>query len=257
MTYVDRRRLEGRHIVVTGAAGGIGSEVMRQARDLGADVTGIDLPDRADHPLWGELGASFIGLDLSGGGAEVAAALEPVGEVDGIVSVAAIEPGQPFRNLTDDVWDKCFAVNVRAPALLLHALRGRLRSPASVVNVTTLESVRVVFTGMETTFAYAAAKAALTHLTVTLAAEFGPAGIRLNAVAPGLIDSPMAHGMDKDARSWLIAQTPLGRDGRPSDIAAAVMFLLGDTSSHVTGQTIIVDGGLSSALVPPIGSPAA
>lgn len=253
MTYRERRSLEGRHIVVTGAAGGIGSAIMRQAHARGASLTGIDMPDRAEDELWSELGASFIGLDLSRDGHAIAEGLEPIAAVDGIVSVAAIEPGEGFREFTEEAWDKTFAVNVRAPAHIVRTLLPRLNRPASVVNVTTLESIRVVFTGKETTFAYAAAKAALSHLTVTLAAELGPDDIRLNAVAPGLIDSPMSHGMDPDARRWLIAHTPMGRDGRPDDIASAAVYLLSDAASFITGQTIAVDGGLSSAFVPVAG----
>ena len=137
-----------------------------------------------------------------------------------------------------DEWSNVLEVNVTAPLHLVHGLRGALGAQASVVNIASTDGM----TGTFASLAYSASKAALINLTKSLGNVLGPSGIRANAIAPGWVDT----GMSTDASYAAGGQTPLGRNGRPAEIADVALFLLGDTSSYVNGSTIIVDGGYTN-----------
>ncbi|HVO54038.1 MAG TPA: SDR family oxidoreductase [Solirubrobacterales bacterium] len=241
--HLARRRLDGKHVVVTGAAGGIGSEVCRRVRRLGGTLTAIDVPDRADSPLWEELEAPFIGIDLAGGLDEAHAALAPIESLDGLVNVAAVGPKEVFPEYTDSAWDLIFDVNLRAPMHMTQALFPRFQPGTAIVNFLSLEGLSVVNTSGKTAAAYAASKGALATFTRTLAVDLGRAGHRVNAVAPGLIATAQTAAISDASRQWVIGQTPLGRVGEPIDVAKVVGFLLSSASRFMTGEEITIDGG--------------
>lgn len=235
-------------MLVTGAAGGIGSEVCRRVRASGATITALDLPERRDSALWEELDATFVGADLAAGLDAAEAGLADVDEVHGIVNVAAIEPPEAFPRYSDRAWDATFAVNVRAAMHVIQTLHPRFAPGTSIVNFLSLEALTVVNTTSKTTAMYAASKGALATFTRTLAVDLGREGHRVNAVAPGLIATPMTEKMASTSRSWIVEQTPLGRVGEPRDIAKVVVFLLSDAAGFVVGQTIPIDGGLGATI---------
>jgi meso-butanediol dehydrogenase / (S,S)-butanediol dehydrogenase / diacetyl reductase len=142
-------------------------------------------------------------------------------------------------------WDATLAVNLTAPFLLTRALLGPLAGGA-VVNVT---SVRAE-TSAEQAPAYSSSKGGLAALTAALAVDLAPRGIRVNAVAPGDVDTAMGRS-DPVMTTKLLARTPLGRMARPADVAAAVVFLASPLAAHITGTTLRVDGGFLSSCPPP------
>ena len=181
--------------------------------------------------------------DLAGAEAPpalAAAAVAALGRVDVLVNNAAIAPRAPAAGLTAEVIDAQYAVNVRAPLLLIAALLPDLRS---IVNLSSVSGV----VGTPNRAAYAATKGAIDAATRSLAIELGPAGIRVNSVAPGAVDTALwaknraIPGVIEQVES----QTPLRRWATPEDIADVVVFLASDAARFVTGETISADGGMA------------
>jgi NAD(P)-dependent dehydrogenase (short-subunit alcohol dehydrogenase family) len=167
------------------------------------------------------------------------------------VNNAAISPSIALPDLTSDIWDRVFAINVRAPFLAMRELISALSGGGAVVNIS---SVHAVSTSSRMT-AYASSKAALLGLTRAAALELAPHGVRVNAVLPGAVESQMLEGGLKRngdpqvGRATLIERTPLGRIGDPAQIAEAVFFLADSKlSGFVTGQILVVDGGATARL---------
>ncbi len=238
--------LAGRHVVITGAASGIGLEVARRAATRGAEVC---LVSRRREAL--EEAASGIGsaawahaADLADPEAisELAAAVETRwGGVDGLVNNAGV--AAPGRVAAVDVatWDWIFAVNVRAPFLLVQALLPLFGEAAAVVNV----SSTLVVKPIPAMAAYTASKAALDALTRSLALELAPR-VRVNSVMPAVVDTPIheTRGLSREQVEGMGRIHPMGRIGQPEDVAEMVLFLLSDAASWVTGAVIPVDGGM-------------
>jgi pteridine reductase len=165
----------------------------------------------------------------------VQAVLGAMGALDVLVNSAAGMERTPLGTITAEQWDRVFALNTRAPALLAQAAAPALRSRAGcIVNIADLAA----FESWPAYMAHGASKAALVHLTATLARVMAPE-VRVNAVAPGAVLLP--GDWDADAAARLAATTPLGRIGNPDDVVGAVLYLL--DAPFVTGQTITVDGG--------------
>lgn len=248
--YSELRRLDGRHVVITGAAGGIGQEVCRRVHAAGATLTAIDLRGE-DDPLWQELGAEFVELDVSAPRAEIEAGVAAIGQIDGLANVAGVDANANFGDYDDDEFARVVHVNARGPLYLTQALHGRMREGASVVNTITMDAMIVLKTTANASVLYGASKAALAQQTRELASQLGPDGIRVNGVAPGLTLTPVTEQMPDDRRQWIVERTALGRIGQPEDIANAIAFLLSDAARFVSGQIVPVDGGLGTAVYGP------
>jgi glucose 1-dehydrogenase len=233
-----------RTAVITGAAGGIGQATASLLKREGWFVIGLDLePAEVDR---------FIECDLSMPDQIDAAfaAIAEIGHVDLLVNNAGINTnGDPMGSVEN--WDAIMAVNARAvfqaAALVSPLMRDRA---GAIVNVS---SVHALATSRGRA-AYAASKGALLSMTRALALDLGPEGIRVNAVLPGAVDTPMLvpgkTGAEREGRiAELASKTPLGRVGRPEEIAEVVLFLADSSrSSFVTGQTLVVDGGVLARL---------
>ncbi|HEV8352594.1 MAG TPA: SDR family oxidoreductase [bacterium] len=242
-----------RTALVTGAAGGIGHAIVRALLAAGWHVAATDRA-AADLPP----DVAFVTADLAApeGADVIVRALQSMRRLDALVNNAAVQLAAPLLQTTAAEWDEIMAVNVRAAALLARATFPLLRiAGGSVVNVA---SVHAVATSVDLA-AYAASKGALVALTRAMAIEFAPAGVRVNAVLPGAVDTPMlraglrrghlAGSSDDERIAALGARTVLGRVGRPDEIAEAVLFLAdGARSSFITGQALIVDGGATARL---------
>ena len=159
-------------------------------------------------------------------------------QLDGIVNNAGIVYLTKWDNFNFDEWDETLAVNLTAPVKLVHGLRSSLKDGGAVVNIASVDGFVAAFD----TVAYAASKAALISVTKSLAAILGPRNIRVNAIAPGWVETEMTADTMPDESKEL---TPLKRNAKPEEAANVASFLLSDQSSFVSGTTITVDGGLT------------
>ncbi len=226
--------------VVTGAAAGIGAATCDLLEVGGWEVVPVDCKPMARQHA--------ITVDLEDDEA-TSAALGRLPRVDGLVNNAAVQLFKPIADTDLPEWDRVAAVNLRGPVACLQAVRRQLeRTRGAVVNVASVHA-HATSPGAA---AYAASKAGLLSFTRSAAIELGPSGVRVNAVTPGAIDTQaLRAGLDRASGSMssLISRTPLGRIGRPLDIAHAIAFLLdSDRSAFMTGQQIVVDGGAMARL---------
>ncbi len=242
--------MTGRHVLVTGAAGGIGLACAEAFAAGGDRVTGVDA--RAT-----ELAAAMATLadrhgtqtralpaDLSrpNGADVIEAAARELGPVEVLVNAAGIYPATPLAEMTAPVWDRVQHVNVRAPVLLTVAMAAQGLPSACVVNISSGAATRARPGAAH----YCTSKAALEMATKACAVELAPAGVRVNAVAPGFVevDSPVNPVTPEYAA--MVAVNPLGRSGQPAEIAAAVLWLSSPAASFTTGAILRVDGGATA-----------
>ena len=243
--------LAGRVVVVTGSSRGIGAEVAVKAASEGATVavhfhTGAEAAERTLARVRdaGGDGATFEADLEEGDQAEglVRAAIERFGRVDGLVNNAGRTQVGAFLELAPNEWDAVIATDLTAAYRTSRAaIPGMVeRGGGSIVNVAS----RLGQAGVARTAAYSAAKAGLIGLTRSLAMEFGPTGVRVNAVAPGFTLTEMTADIaDTEIGRQRLAAMPIGRFGRADEVADAVLFLLSDASALFTGQTLNPNGG--------------
>jgi NAD(P)-dependent dehydrogenase (short-subunit alcohol dehydrogenase family) len=239
-------RLTGKRVVVTGAARGIGRQFALHLASLGADVLAVDI-DRTGLSELAEGGPIRIAtVDVSGSeqtAALAAHASEQLGGLDALVNNAAVVAGlmrRPFDEIDRAEWDRVLQVNVTGTWLCTRALVPLLREAGggSVVNLAS----EVAFSGSPGLLHYVTSKAAIVGMTRALARELGADRIRVNALAPGFIQTDGSRGM-VGADGYDTTGTPLGRVGQPRDLLGALTFLVSDDSAFVTGQTLLVNGG--------------
>lgn len=236
----------GQVVLVTGASGGLGQGMARAFAAAGAKVGVHYHANRAGaQALATEIGGVAFAADLAQESqstqliAEVAAALGPI---DVLVNNAGLQPVLPFTAITGEAMTGMLAANVGGPMALMRALAQAGR-PGSVINIASIEGLQPAAGHAH----YAASKAALIMLTRAAALELGSAGLRVNAISPGLIDSgALAEHWPEGVARWL-ASAPLGRLGSPADIADAALFLASDASRWITGANLVVDGGVLAA----------
>ena len=246
-------KLAAKVAVVTGAASGIGRSIAQGMVEAGARVVGVDRDPEGVQQGGYRLEREMLplGIDLTEDDAPsriVEAALERFGSIDVLVNCAGIFPSTPALEISHDEWDRVFGINLRAPFLCSQEIvRWAVRNgrSCSIVNVASSAGV-VARPGVAH---YCASKAALIMLTKALAVEWAEHGIRVNAVAPGLVETPgvaeltsTEQGQEEHHRK--IDRIPLARPGEPREIAEAVLYL--SSASYVTGETLFVDGGYAA-----------
>ena len=236
--------LEGKRALVTGATSGIGRATAEALGREGAIVLVSGRDEQRGRDVLAAIvnaggQAELLPGDLSSSDG-VARVIEQAGEVDILINNAGVFPGGPTHEIDQDTFDNAFAVNVKAPFFLTAAFAPKMaeRGHGAIVNVTTM----VAEFGMPGMSAYGASKAATALLTKAWAAEYGPQGVRVNAVSPGPTRTPGTDAMG-DGFTKIVGTIPLGRAADPEEIAQAIVFLASDRASYINGAVVPVDGG--------------
>ncbi len=249
-------RLHGKTAVVTGGTEGIGAAVARAFRAEGAQLLLVARGAERGRRMVEELGARevrFVAADVANESTAreaVSTAVASFGKVDVLVNNAAVDFVRDILETDRDELERVFAANFFGAFAMLRECGRVMREQGggSIVNVTS----RNASVGVPSMGAYAAAKGALLSLTRVAAIEWAASGVRVNAVAPGLTETPLMQAWideqpdPEQFRSALIESVPLGRLARPEDVAQAILYLASDESAHLTGASIPVDGGYTA-----------
>jgi 3-oxoacyl-[acyl-carrier protein] reductase len=247
-------RFSGKRVIVTGGASGIGEATSERFLREGADVLVFDIDERAlqrsTEPLAAAAaqgGGRLVGHrgDVSSP-ADVTAllvrALDELGGVDVLVSNAGIAYEEPFLDIPLDHWTRTIDVNLTSMFLVCQEVGRRMVENGGGVILLTSSTNGLV--GEDKYAHYNASKGGVTLLTKSLAIELGPLGVRVNAVCPGYIVTPLAESIDDpDFMAAYAERLPLRHLGKPSDVAGAFAFLASDDAAFITGETLVIDGG--------------
>jgi NAD(P)-dependent dehydrogenase (short-subunit alcohol dehydrogenase family) len=250
-------RLADSTAVVTGAASGIGRAIAKRLAGEGAAVVVADVrdaprgggvpTDEAIHAAGGH--AQFVETDVTDRAAvetAMSACVEEYGTVDIAVNNAGIFPDQvEIDEVPESTYDRVLAVNLKGVYLGCQVAIDRMKTQPSGGVVLNTSSVAGLF-GYDRSSAYCASKGGVTNLTRELAVEQGPNGIRVNAIAPGIIETAQTVVDEGDVIGEHLDEIPLGRDGTPAEVADVALFLVSDAARYVTGQNLVVDGGLTA-----------
>jgi NAD(P)-dependent dehydrogenase (short-subunit alcohol dehydrogenase family) len=237
-------------VVITGGASGIGLATAHAVAAVGRPVAVWDLhPDRAGEAadaLAADHGVTTVGMsvdvrdtDSLAGAAD--ATVAAIGTVGGLVHAAGVPDAVDLPDLTDKTWDPLLEVNLRAYAMVVQAFLSQLRANAPDAAVVGIASIHGIVANPANP-AYAASKAGVLGLTRSMAVRFAQEGIRVNAICPGFIATPMLPDIG-DLYDRFAAAAPMGRVGQPSEIGNTARFLLSTDASFITGTHVVVDGG--------------
>ena len=245
-------RLKDKVALITGASSGIGRRTGLRFAEEGARVVAVDRNQRGGEEtvrLIGEQGGAALFLQCDTSKAQqietaFVAAVSHFGRLDVLVNAAAVLIRAPqLAEIDEQVWDTTMDTNLKGVFLCCkYAVPHMLRSGGgSIINIASGSGIR----GAGVALPYAVSKAGVIHLTTTAAAQYTPQGIRINCISPGPTDTPQMRGSTASLEGFQARQQshPMGRVGRPEEIANAILFLASDEASFVSGATFIVDGG--------------
>jgi NAD(P)-dependent dehydrogenase (short-subunit alcohol dehydrogenase family) len=245
--------MTGKVAIVTGASRGIGEAIARELANAGAKVVVASRKIDGVTAVAESIGAAAHPVPAHTGKEEdcvrlVQAAVERFGQVDVLVNNAATNPYfGPMLGIDQGAWDKTFEVNLKGYFWMIRSVVSHLTSrgaPGSIVNVASVAALEAApLQGL-----YGATKAAVVSMTKTLAYELASSKIRVNALCPGLIDTKFASAIiqNEDILREVKKKTPLARYGRPEEVAGGALYLASDASSFLTGQLLVIDGGMTT-----------
>jgi len=245
-------KLKGKVAIVTGAARGIGQAIAFGLAENGADIVVSDIiPGDETVNLIKKMKrkAIYVRTDISNKkDAEnlIATTIKNFKKIDILVNNAGIfRPGETLK-VTEEEWEKTIDVNLKGCFFCSQAALRFMKKGASIVNISSIAGIG----GYAQAAAYCASKGGIRLLTKSLAAEFGAAGIRVNSIHPGVIETEMTKDILSNAQTkeGILAKVALKRAGKPEDIAGAAVFLASDASSYMTGSEIVIDGGWVACL---------
>ena len=237
-----------RHVVVSGGSRGLGQALVADLLAAGFRVSTFA---RSATPFTDSLATNgdffFFAADITNHdqvGQFLIAAEKQLGPPFGLVNCAGVAVDGVLASMAEDRIDQVMAINLTGALVLTRRVVRRMlltKCGGSIVNISSIIGLR----GYNGLSAYAATKGGMDAMTRALARELGDRRIRVNSVAPGYLETEMTHGLDDDQRMQIVRRTPLGRLGTPADVTGPVRFLLSDESEFVTGQVIVVDGGIT------------
>lgn len=256
MTLRQLFDLSGRVAIVTGGSRGLGLQIAAALGEYGAAIAVVarkqaDLDASVAGLAAQGIAATGFAMDLSGTDAAdalVDQVLSRLGRVDILVNNAGANWGAPAEDYPLDGWNKVIDLNLTGLFLLTQCVARRCLLPqgkGAIVNLASIEGLIAHHHSQVGTVAYNAAKGAVISMTRALAAEWGPRGVRVNAIAPGYFPSKMTAATIDRHRDEMLRQTPLGKLGGPTDLMGVALLLASDAGGHITGQTIVIDGGMT------------
>jgi 3-oxoacyl-[acyl-carrier protein] reductase len=234
--------LEGKSALVTGASRGIGRAIAVELARAGASVViGYRTGAEEAQALAEEIGARAVQADVSQAG-EAARLVEEAGDVDILVNNAGLTRDGLLARMSDDDWRTVIETNLSSVFYTCRAVTRPMmkKRGGSIVNISSIVGVH----GNWGQANYGASKAGIIGFTKSLARELGSRGVRANVVAPGYVKTQLTDVLPEEATKAMLDNTPLGRLGDPEDVAGAVRFLCSDEASFITGEVLLVDGGL-------------
>jgi 3-oxoacyl-[acyl-carrier protein] reductase len=234
--------LEGKRALVTGGSRGIGRAVALELGRAGADVVlGYRAEQGEAEAVASEVGGRAVQADVADP-EQAKALVDEAGDIDVLVNNAGTTRDGVLARMLDDDWRTVLETNLSSTFYTCRAAaRGMMkRRGGAIVNISSIVGVH----GNWGQTNYAASKAGIIGFTKSLARELGSRGVRANVIAPGYVKTALTDAIPEDARETMLANTPLGRLGDPENVAAAVRFLVSDEASFITGEVLLVDGGL-------------
>lgn len=239
-------RLAGKSAIITGAAQGLGLAIAKRFAAEGARLLLADIDEAKVRAAAAELGAEAIRTDVSSNidiATLATAAINKLGVIDVLVNNAGVFHGATLFDLSEAEFDRVMAINVKSVLLATQAVAPHMRARGcgSIINMSSLGGVLA----QPSALAYSVSKAAVCQLTNASALALAPYNVRVNAIGPSTFATDMAEAVyaDADTKRSMLARTPMGRIGRPDEVAGVALFLASEDSSYVTGKTIYVDGG--------------